>query len=315
MIFFAVSWRNCNFAPSKKWPCFSVGQPTILTPMEEILFTKMHGIGNDYIYIHCPDGTPPHISELSIEMSRRHTGVGSDGIILILPSDKADFMMRIFNADGSEARMCGNGIRCVGKYVYDHKLTAKTAITIETLAGIKKLQLHPGADGTIETVSVDMGAPSTTDFEVLGEGEKIEYAVGTSQGSVNLTAVSMGNPHGVVFVDSLDSTDVHGLGRELELHYLWPDRANIEFAEVTSPHSITMRVWERGSGETMACGTGACATATAAILTGRCKSPVTLRLLGGDLKIELLPSGNIMMTGPATTVFEGRYRIPKPLTL
>lgn len=282
--------------------------------MEEILFTKMHGIGNDYIYIHCPDGTPPHISELSIEMSRRHTGVGSDGIILILPSDKADFMMRIFNADGSEARMCGNGIRCVGKYVYDRQLTAKTSITIETLAGVKKLQLHPGVDGLIDTVSVDMGAPSTTDFEVLGEGEKIEHAVNTSRGPVKITAVSMGNPHGIVFVESLDATDVHSLGRELELYPLWPDRANIEFAQITSPHSITMRVWERGSGETLACGTGACACATAAIITGRCKSPVTLRLLGGELKIELLPSGNIIMTGPATTVFNGRYRIPAPLT-
>lgn len=281
--------------------------------MKEILFTKMHGIGNDYIYIYCPSELPSDISDLSIEMSRQHTAVGSDGIITIQPSDRADFKMRIFNADGSEARMCGNGIRCVGKYVYDYGFTDSTEITVDTLSGIKRLRLHPGSDGEIETVSVDMGRALTVD-EVLGEGEKIELSVATeSAGELKVTAVSMGNPHGVIFIDSFDDVDVHVTGRELELHPMWPDRANIEFARVVSPHLIEMRVWERGSGETMACGTGACATAYAALITGRCKSPVTLRLTGGDLNIEILPSGHVVMTGPATRVFEGRYfRHKKP---
>lgn len=276
--------------------------------MEEILFTKMHGIGNDYIYIYCPDCAPADISQLSIEMSQPHTGVGSDGIILILPSEKADFMMRIFNADGSEGRMCGNGIRCVGKYVYDRGLTNNTTVKVNTLSGVKTLELHPGSDGLIESVTVDMGAPSTID-PVLGEGEKIEFPVNTAlSGTLKLTAVSMGNPHGVVFTDQ-ELTDelVHQTGRELSVNSIWPEQSNIEFAQVTSVHSVTMRVWERGSGETMACGTGACATAVAAILTGRCKSPVKVKLLGGDLDISLSPDGHVIMTGPATTVFDGRY--------
>lgn len=276
--------------------------------MEEILFTKMHGIGNDYIYIYCPDGAPSDISELSKEMSPRHTAVGSDGIILILPSGKADFMMRIFNADGSEARMCGNGIRCVGKYVYDKCLTSKTELDIDTLSGIKHLSLHVGDDGTVSTVTVDMGIAATTAPDVLPEGTTIEKAVSTSVGLFALTAISMGNPHGVVFTEDMDRVDVPASGRELEMHPMWPDRANIEFARVDSPHDIFMRVWERGSGETMACGTGACATAAAAVITGRCKSPVRVRLLGGTLEISVSPSGSILMTGPATTVFEGRYR-------
>lgn len=275
----------------------------------------MHGIGNDYIYIHCPDGAPSDISDLSIEMSPRHTAVGSDGIILILPSDKADFMMRIFNADGSEARMCGNGIRCVGKYVYDKGLTDKTELSIDTLSGIKHLSLHIGDDGQVATVTVDMGVAATEAPDVLPEGPTIEKPVATTAGNVSITAISMGNPHGVVFTDDMESIDVHALGRELEMHEMWPDRANIEFARIDSPHDITMRVWERGSGETMACGTGACATAAAAVITGRCKSPVRVRLLGGTLEISVSPSGSILMTGPATTVFEGRYRRLRKLTV
>ena len=280
--------------------------------MDDIIFTKMHGIGNDYIYIHCPDGAPSNISELSVEMSRPHTGVGSDGIILILPSEKADFMMRIFNADGSEARMCGNGIRCAGKYVYDKGLTQSKTLHIDTLSGIKTLTLHTGTDGVVENVTVDMGLPSITD-PILGESRNPDAPVQTSGGYLRLTAVSMGNPHGVIFVDSLDKTDVHATGRELELHPMWPERANIEFAEVVSRHSIKLRVWERGSGETMACGTGACATAVASIITGRCDSPVTIHLPGGSLEISLSPSGHVLMTGPASTVYEGRYHLHKPL--
>lgn len=275
--------------------------------MEEIIFTKMHGIGNDYIYINCLSSTPLDIPQLSIEMSRPHFGVGSDGIILILPSEVADFKMRIFNADGSEARMCGNGSRCVGKYVWDKGLAHSTVVSLETLSGIKTLHLHLGPDGLVESVTVDMGAPAFT-ADVLPEGEMIDAEVETSVGPVRLTAVSMGNPHGVVFVETMDSVDVHALGRELELHPMWPDRANIEFVTIDALGRLTMRVWERGSGETMACGTGACATAAAAFRLGHAKEKATIHLLGGDLEITLNPSdGHLLMTGPAATVFEGRY--------
>ncbi len=277
--------------------------------MEEILFTKMHGIGNDYIYINCMNGCPGNLPQLSIEMSDRHCGVGGDGIILILPSEIADFKMRIFNADGSEAKMCGNGSRCVGKYVYDYGLTDKQTVTLETLSGIKVLSLHV-TDQQVTSVTVDMGEPDLTAerVPVVCQSEKmIEQIVPTSYGDVRLTAVSMGNPHGVVFVDDLDSTDVHGLGRELEKHPIWPDRANIEFAQILGNDKIRMRVWERGSGETMACGTGACATAVAAATTGRTGHKTTIDLLGGSLEIEWGTDGHVYMTGPATTVFEGRY--------
>ena len=283
--------------------------------MKQIKFTKMHGISNDYIYINCMEVTPERLSELSIEMSDRHTGVGGDGIILICPSEVADFKMRIFNADGSEAKMCGNGSRCVGKYVYDYGLTDKNVVTLETLAGIKTLHLHVNK-GKVDSVTVDMGEPVTSVREipviynpVIYNNEMMVNApVDTSCGVIEMTAVSMGNPHGVVFVDSLDNVDVHGLGRELEIHPMWPDRANIEFAQINSPSEITMRVWERGSGETMACGTGACATAVAAALTGRTGDRVTVHLLGGDLEIYRNPDdSHIYMTGGATTVFEGVY--------
>lgn len=278
---------------------------------EEIRFTKMHGIGNDYVYIDCTTHTPERLEELSIEMSDRHTGIGGDGIILILSSEVADFKMRIFNADGSEAKMCGNGIRCVGKYVYDNGLTDKTEIAVDTNSGIKYLILKPGADGKIEEVTVDMGEPDlvAANVPVIFDGEKmIEAEVETSTGGrLAVTAVSMGNPHGVIFYEH-ESPDVHVTGRELEIHPMWPDRANIEFAKVISPSEINMRVWERGSGETMACGTGACATAVAAIATGRTERTVTIHLLGGDLTIFWNAEDNhVYMTGSATTVFTGTY--------
>lgn len=271
----------------------------------------MHGISNDYIYINCMESCPRDLEALSIEMSNRHCGVGGDGIILILPSDKADFMMRIFNADGSEAKMCGNGVRCVGKYVYDYGLTDKPVVTVETLSGIKTLDLHLKC-GKVESVTVDMGEP-IIDAELVpvkAQGRQmVDEIVATSHGDINMTAVSMGNPHGVVFVDDLDKVDVHGLGRELENHLMFPDRANIEFAQILNRAEIRMRVWERGSGETMACGTGACATAVAGAITGRCGREVTLHLLGGDLKIEWCPAdSHVYMTGGATTVFEGVYQ-------
>lgn len=278
--------------------------------MSEISFTKMHGLGNDYLYIHCPDKEPHSLSGLSIAMSQRHTGVGSDGIILIEPSDVADFKMRIFNADGSEAKMCGNGSRCVGKYVYDHRLTRKRVITLETLAGIRTLELHVSpTDGEVESVTVDMGAPSLipSQVPVLSDGEMVGAPVHTSIGEVKLTAVSMGNPHGVIFLPSLRRLPIHSVGPELETHPMWPDRANIEFASVVAPDVIEMQVWERGSGVTMACGTGACATVVAAVLNSLTGRKVTVRLPGGELLIEWRSDGNVYMTGPAETVCEGKY--------
>ena len=280
--------------------------------MNKLKFTKMHGIGNDYIYIEATT-LPPHtdLPALSRRLSDRHTGIGGDGIILICDSPVADFRMRIFNADGSEAKMCGNGSRCVGKYVYDKGLTDSTSITLDTLGGIKHITLHPGPEGTVESATVDMGVPSTvpTEIPVKASSPMLDAPVETSAGSVRLTAVSMGNPHGVIFTDDLSTSTVHTLGPELEHHPMWPDRANIEFARLDSPDHITMRVWERGSGETMACGTGACATAVAAHLTGRTGTAVTVSLPGGDLRIEIAPNGHVMMTGGATTVFEGTVEI------
>lgn len=289
----------------------------MIDPMEEILFTKMHGIGNDYLYINCLSSTPRNIEDLAIRMSHRHTGVGSDGIILILPSGVADFRMRIFNADGSEARMCGNGSRCVGKYVWDYGLTDSPEITLETLAGIKHITLHFDDANKVCAATVDMGEPTLTpaDIPVCFSGNAmVEQPVATTRGEFKVTAVSMGNPHGVIFIDELTDSMVLEAGPELEHHPIWPDRANIEFARVISPELIEMRVWERGSGETMACGTGACATAVAAMITGRAADRVTVRLLGGDLTIERRSDGHILMTGPAATVCEGRYFRTEPQT-
>lgn len=295
-----------------------------------LLFTKMHGIGNDYIYIDCTTHTPDNLPELAVSLSDRHKGIGGDGIILILKSKIADFAMRIFNADGSEARMCGNGSRCVGKYVSDKGLTDKDCISLETRSGIRLLQLHKGPDGMVESVTVDMGepafdaatvgmrlpSPSDTlidcDIATLPPSERRLNHIGPG---ATVTAVSMGNPHAVVFLppatphtDAMIATD----GAALENHQLWTDRANIEFIAMSDPATLIMRVWERGSGETMACGTGACAAAVAAIATGR--SPqrcLTVRLPGGDLTIEWRRADNhVYMTGGATTVFEGSCRLP-----
>lgn len=284
-------------------------------------FTKMHGLGNDYIYIDCMDGSfggadssliydDDRLAEISRRLSDRHCGIGGDGIIMILPSDNADFKMRIFNADGSEAKMCGNGSRCVGKYVYDHHHTQKCDITLETLSGVKYLTLFPGADGKIESVTVDMGEPSFDPARIPVKADSnLGVKAGLSDGrTMELTAVSMGNPHGVAFTSDLSDEMVLGVGPQLETHPVFPDRANIEFASVEGPADIRMRVWERGSGETMACGTGACATAVAAALTGRAGRDVTVHLRGGDLRIRWdEASGHVFMTGPATEVFSGEY--------
>lgn len=281
----------------------------------------MHGLGNDYIYIDCMDGSfggadssliydDDRLAEISRRLSDRHCGIGGDGIIMILPSDNADFKMRIFNADGSEAKMCGNGSRCVGKYVYDHHHTQKCDITLETLSGVKYLTLFPGADGKIESVTVDMGEPSFDPARIPVKADSnLGVKAGLSDGrTMELTAVSMGNPHGVAFTSDLSDEMVLGVGPQLETHPVFPDRANIEFASVEGPADIRMRVWERGSGETMACGTGACATAVAAALTGRAGRDVTVHLRGGDLRIRWdEASGHVFMTGPATEVFSGEY--------
>lgn len=281
------------------------------TPPEQIPFVKMHGLGNDFVYVDCLKRDIDNLSELAIEMSRRHGGIGSDGIIAILPSEKADCRMRIFNADGSEAQMCGNGIRCVAKYIYDNKIVAKNRITVETLSGLKIVEIHAGIDGLTDTVKVDMGTPefNPADVPVNFSGERmIEETVSVGDMDVKVTAVSMGNPHGVVFVDNFDGDIVGTLGPELETHNMWPEKANIEFVRVDAPDTLSMRAWERGAGETMASGTGACAAAAAAVATGRAHWPLTVRLIGGNLHIDCDPAtGHILMTGPAVTVYTGTY--------
>lgn len=283
--------------------------PVTAKSTEVIRFTKMHGIGNDYIYIDCMESTPERLPELAREMSDRHMGVGGDGIVLICPSEVADFRMRMFNNDGSEARMCGNASRCIAKYVHDHNLTHKDTISLETLSGVKVLSLNMEGDEVV-SVTVDMGEPSLEKVEipVISDSDRvIEQKMETPYGPVAVTAVSMGNPHGVIFVESIEKVPFDDLGPYMERHEMWPDRANIEFAQVLSPELIRMRVWERGTGETLACGTGACATAVAAVLTGRTGRDVTLRLRGGDLRIQWADNGHVLMTGPATEVFEGTY--------
>ena len=291
-------------------------------------FTKMHGIGNDYIYFDCTlgensSGIPDSVladdnglSKLSVILSDRHTGIGGDGIILILPSTFGDFRMRIFNADGSEAKMCGNGTRCVGKFVYDHKLTDKKQVKLETLSGIKILYLHTDESNYVDTVKVDMGKAVTQPKLIpviteLNTENGWGLNVDIDENSYIVNAVSMGNPHGVIFVDEITDKQVLTDGPKLEHHEMWPDRANIEFARKDDDHNLTMRVWERGSGETMSCGTGACATAVAAVATGLCQWPVSVKLLGGTLTIDIDPATNsILMEGPATEVFNGQMLMP-----
>lgn len=253
-------------------------------------FTKMHGLGNDYLYVY--GEVPGDVAELSIRLSERHFGAGSDGMIFISPSDKADFSMRIFNADGSEAKMCGNGIRCVGKYVYDRGHTDKTHLTIDTLSGIRTLDLDV-KDGAVESVTVDMGKA------VISDGMTVEGA--------GLTPVSVGNPHAVIFVDDADSAPVDTLGPAIEHSAAFPGGVNVEFVSLEGKNALRMRVWERGSGITMACGTGACASTAAAVARGLCERnvPVAVRLDGGTLRITVSEDNTIHMTGPAEFVYEG----------
>lgn len=277
-------------------------------------FTKMHGIGNDYVYVNCFEETvedPERVSEL---ISDRHFGIGSDGLVLIMPSDKADFRMRMFNADGSEGMMCGNATRCIGKYVYDKGMTDKTEITLETKSGIKKLKLFP-ENGKVKTVLVDMGKAiiKPADIPVLADGDDfISRKIEVNGNEETVTCVSMGNPHCVIFTDkNVDDFELEKIGPSFENHPLFPERINTEFANVIDGNTVKMRVWERGSGETWACGTGACATAVAACLNGHCKRDEEIRLMlrGGDLFITYKSDGTVLMRGPATTVFEGEIDI------
>lgn len=271
-------------------------------------FTKMHGAGNDYIYVDTDRFPIEYPERLAVKWSRFHTGIGSDGLILISRSEKADFRMRIFNADGSEAMMCGNGSRCVGKYVYDKGLTAKTKVTLETLSGIKTLNMHV-ENGKVNSVSVDMGKS-----EILALGGDptpfVNRPINAGNITMNGTAVSMGNPHLVFFVDNADKFNVAAIGPLFEHHPWFENRTNVEFAQVLSPSKIRMRVWERGSGITMAFGTGACATFAAAKECGLVDGKVSLVLDGGELQIENSPAnGDVIMTGPAETVYEGQIEI------
>jgi diaminopimelate epimerase len=310
-------------------------------------FTKMHGAGNDYVYVDCTNGVlPDNISDLAIKISDRHFGIGSDGLVLICKSDVADFKMRMFNSDGSEAQMCGNASRCIGKFVYDKGLTTKTELTLETLAGIKHLTLfiedettHGGvsanntssgkvsdnntssgkvsdnntSSGKVSKVRVDMGEPilepakipvkSTTDKVIA-----MPYSSPNCE-QFNITCVSMGNPHCIIYVDDVNTFDVHTIGKHIENDYsVFPERTNVEFVQVIDKQNLAMRVWERGAGETLACGTGACATLVATVLNNKCDNKARLKLIGGDLDIEWDRTTNhVLMTGGATTVFEGEY--------
>lgn len=277
-------------------------------------FTKMHGCGNDYVYVNCFEETVDNPSEVAKYVSDRHFGIGSDGLILIKPSDVADFEMEMYNADGSRGEMCGNGIRCVGKYVYDYHLTDKTQISVETLAGIKYLNLLV-EDKKVSRVRVNMGAPILeadqipTTFEGISV---IDQPMTVAGKEYRVTCVSMGNPHCVIFLDEdITDLDLEKIGPEFEHHARFPKRVNTEFVNRIDDTHLRMRVWERGSGETWACGTGTCATVVAAILNGFTKNEVEVELLGGTLKIEWDREKNLVyMTGPAVVVFDGECVLP-----
>lgn len=281
-----------------------------------LTFSKMHGIGNDYIYINCFQETVTDPEKLSIFMSNVRFGVGSDGLVLILPSEVADFRMRIFNADGSEAMMCGNATRCVGKYVYEHSMTDKTEVSLETNSGIKYLTLYVNeATNKVDAVKVDMGKAilKPAEIPVADDGDRfIAKPVVVDGVSYDMTCVSMGNPHAVVFLPEIDSLDLEKIGPSFEHHPLFPNRVNTEFIRVIDDHTLQMRVWERGSGETFACGTGACAAAVASVLNGYCKreQEILIHLRGGDLRIIYHNDESVTMIGPATFIFEGKMEYP-----
>ncbi|MGI6267848.1 MAG: diaminopimelate epimerase [Acutalibacteraceae bacterium] len=279
-----------------------------------MIFTKMHGAGNDYVYVNCFEQKLDNIGQIAKQISDRHFGIGSDGLVLILPSQVADFKMDMYNADGSQGKMCGNAIRCVAKYVYDNKMTSKKEVAIETLSGIKYIKVKTKND-KVTSATVNMGQPilNAKDIPTTFDGEMVvNKNINVACVDVFVTCVSMGNPHCVTFVPNVDDLKLENIGPDFENFKAFPDRINTEFVELVDDNTIKMRVWERGSGETLACGTGACASVVASILCGHCKKDVDIKviLLGGELVIRWdSESNNVFMTGPATTVFTGEIDI------
>lgn len=277
-------------------------------------FTKMHGTGNDYIYINGFVENIENLSELSLRLSDRHKGIGSDGLVVILPSEDCDFKMRMFNSDGSESEMCGNASRCIGKYVYEKGLTDKTEITLETLAGVKVLKLWLNEEKRVEKVTVDMGAPVLDASSIptaFSQSPVVKSPLPVSDDATyEVTCLSMGNPHAVLFMDKIDELDLSEIGPVIEHAPCFPNRTNTEFVEVVSDRWLKMRVWERGAGETLACGTGACAAVVAGVLNGLVGRSATVQLRGGDLEIEWSEDDNrVYLTGDAVTVFEGEIKL------
>ncbi len=274
-------------------------------------FTKMHGIGNDYVHVDCFEQDVPDPAATAVAVSDRHFGVGGDGLILVLPSTEADVRMRMFNADGGEAEMCGNGIRCVAKYAYDHGRSKANPMRVETAAGIKQIELAIGPDGKVAAATVDMGAPVLEPDRIpvkVPQKQAVNVTLRTASRAFQMTCVSMGNPHAVMFVDDVHAVPLETLGPEIEHHPLFPERINVHFAEVHSPTELTMRTWERGSGITLACGTGASAVCVAAALTHRTGRRITAHLPGGDLKLHWRQEDDhVLMTGPAAEVFTGEW--------
>ncbi|MEJ8544021.1 diaminopimelate epimerase [Brevibacillus borstelensis] len=283
-------------------------------------FTKMHGLGNDYVYVNCFEEplSGVDLPELARRVSDRNFGIGGDGLILIMPSEAADFRMRVFNNDGSEAKNCGNGLRCVSKYVVDHGLTRKESFTVETLGGIVAPRVQIGKNGKVEQVTIDMGEPrfERSAIPMTGKPDEqvVEYPLAVQGRTFAMTAVSMGNPHAILFVEEVKEEDVTVFGPHIERHEWFLERTNVEFIQVLNRQELLFRVWERGSGVTLACGTGACAAAVAASLSGKTDRTVTVHLAGGDLLIEWRESDNrVYMTGPATEVYQGVYTEPLPM--
>ena len=271
-------------------------------------FTKMHGLGNDYIYVNCFEETVEDPSALSIEISDRHFGIGSDGLVLIMPSETEDFRMRMFNNDGSEGEMCGNAIRCIGKYVYDNGLTKKEVVSVETLGGIKVIDLNI-KNGSLESARVDMGEPILEPDKIpvnFNSNPVVNEPLEVDGKTYHVTCVSMGNPHAVTYMKEIDNLALDKVGPSFEVHEKFPNRINTEFVEVINREKLKMRVWERGSEETLACGTGACAVLVASVLNGLSERNATIELRGGSLQIEWNEVDNhVYMTGPATKVFDG----------
>ncbi len=282
-------------------------------------FTKMHGCGNDYIYVNgfaeqiAADRKPALVRRLS----DRHFGIGGDGVIFINPGKRASFEMEMYNADGTRAQMCGNGIRCVAKYVYDYGLTDQTSITIESFGQVKYLCLTLGADGKVSTVRVNMGAPILTASEipvVSGDGQVVDEDIEVDGQHYKMTCVSMGNPHAIVFLKHLSDFEIEKIGPRFEHHTRFPERVNTEFVRVIDRNTVQMRVWERGTGETLACGTGCCATVVACVLNGLTDTKVTVKVLGGELLCEWEQTENLVyMTGPAETVFDGEIALQEEM--